>query len=107
LIHTPNDSTPTETANTFSTVLIRKNNQWKIDYRQTSSNLSKNPFAGFFRSLQNLGDKLNKQLEQAIPKIEQELESFGSKLERQMDEFNNELEKSFPTQPDDQKPDSI
>lgn len=96
LIHRPTDSDENQDTDIFLTVLTREDGDWRVDYRQTRKNLSGNLFDGFLDSLQNLGEKLNKQLERQLPKIEKELESLGNELEKQMDEFGDDLEKSFP-----------
>lgn len=82
----------------FNTVLFKENDHWKVDYRQTLINISNEPFSGIIRSLQNIGDILNKQLEQQLPLIEKEIESFGEELKRRLDEFGRNLEKSKPPQ---------
>lgn len=92
-IITQNDKTLT-----FNTVLFKENDHWKVDYRQTLINISNEPFSGIIRSLQNLGEIFNKQLEQQMPLIEKEIESFGEELKRQMDEFGRNLEKPKPPQ---------
>lgn len=94
----------TQTDNTlsFNTVLFKENDHWKVDYRQTLINISNEPFSGIIRSLQNIGDIFNKQLEQQTPLIEKEIESFGEELKRQLDEFRRNLENPKP--PAKQKP---
>jgi hypothetical protein len=92
-IITQNDKTLT-----FNTVLSKENGHWKVDYRQTLINISNEPFSGIIKSLQNLGEIFNKQLEQQIPLIEKGIESFGEELKRQLDEFGRELEKQNPPQ---------
>lgn len=82
----------------FNTVLFKENDHWKVDYRQTLINISNEPFNGIIKSLQNLGEIFNKQLEQQMPLIEKEIESFGEELKRQLDEFGRKLEKLNPPQ---------
>ncbi|MGR9114250.1 MAG: nuclear transport factor 2 family protein [Gammaproteobacteria bacterium] len=107
MIHAATDSTvPVETS-TFLTVLTKTDEQWKIDYRKTQTNLSGNIFGGFFKSLEKLGEKFNKHLEQQMPKIEKELESLGNELEKQMDEFGDELEQAFPPEQPAEQPGTI
>ena len=107
LVHSTTDSNSPRETDTFLTVLVKEDDQWKIDYRQTLDNLSGNLLGGFFKSLQKLSEKLNKQLEQQLPKIEKELESLGNELEKQIDEFGDELEKAFPPEQPDKQPNSI
>jgi len=71
----------------FNTVLVKQNDQWQIDYQQTLHNIASQPFSGIIKSLEAIGDTLNRQLQQQIPLIEQEIESFGKELQQQLDEF--------------------
>nr|WP_305906688.1 hypothetical protein [Methylomarinum sp. Ch1-1]MDP4519386.1 hypothetical protein [Methylomarinum sp. Ch1-1] len=96
-------SFPDNTQSSFSTFLIKEGDDWRIDYRRTRYSLSGNLFNGLFDSLKNIGENLNKQLEQQMPQIEKEMESFGQELQKQLDNLGKELEKSFP--PPKQKPD--
>ncbi len=80
----------------FDTVLLKQNDQWRIDYQQTLHNLANQPFSGIIKSLEAIGDTLNQQLQQQIPLIEQEIESFGKELQQQLDEFGRQLEKPKP-----------
>jgi len=77
----------------FNTVLVKQNDQWQIDYQQTLHNIANQPFSGIIKSLQAIGDTLNRQLQQQIPLIEQEIESFGKELQQQLDEFGRQLER--------------
>jgi len=86
----------------FNTVLFKENDHWKVDYQHTLINISNEPFSGIIRSLQNIGDIFNKQLEQQIPLIEKEIDSFGEELKRQLDEFKRNLEN--PKFPEKQQP---
>lgn len=86
----------------FDTVLLKENNQWKVDYQQTLNNLSILPLGEFFKSLRALGDTINKELEQQIPLFENQIRSFSEELIRQLDEFRRQLEKTGP--PENQQP---
>lgn len=86
----------------FNTVLLKENELWKVDYRQTLNNLLNLPFGDIFKSLQAIGDAINKELEQQILLFEQQIRSFSDELIRQLDEFRRQLEKSIP--PEKQKP---
>ena len=44
----------------FDTVLLKENNVWKVDYRQTLNNLSILPFGEVINSLRGIGDFINK-----------------------------------------------
>lgn len=88
----------------FDTVLLKENDQWKVDYQQTLNNLSNLPFGNIFKSLQGIGEAINKQLEQQIPLFEKQIKSFSEELIRQLDEFRRQLEKAAP--PEKQKPHS-
>ena len=107
LAHSTSDSSSLSDTDTFLTVLIKEDDQWKIDYRQTLDNLSGNLLGSFFKSLQKLSEKLNKHLERQLPKIEKELESLGNELEKQIDEFGDELEKAFPPEQSEERTNSI
>ncbi|MDA1343730.1 MAG: hypothetical protein O2966_07730 [Proteobacteria bacterium] len=45
-----------------------------MDFQQTHTNIAMVPFGGIVKSLENLGDSLAKELEQAVPQIEKEIE---------------------------------
>ncbi|MEQ1636295.1 MAG: hypothetical protein ABL903_06355 [Methylococcales bacterium] len=74
---------------TLPTFLIKEHGEWKVDYQPTLDNLRQAPFNNFFKSLENIGNTLNKQLEQG-------LEVFGEELKKQADEFGRELQKKLP-----------
>lgn len=84
---------------TFDTVLLKENDNWKIDYLQTQMNISMLPLGDVIKSLQNLGGTFAKQLEKQLPLIQKEMESLGKELKNQIDEFNRSLEKSLPPTP--------
>ena len=88
----------------FDTVLLKENDLWKVDYQRTLNNLLNLPFGELFKSLQAIGDAINKELEQQIPLFEKQIKSFSEELIRQLDEFRRNLEKSIP--PEKQKPHS-
>ncbi|MBA3756970.1 MAG: hypothetical protein H0X02_12430, partial [Nitrosomonas sp.] len=80
----------------FDTVLLKENNVWKVEYRQTLNNLSILPFGEVINSLRGIGDVINKKLEQQMPFFENQIRSFSDELIRQLDEFRNQLEKASP-----------
>lgn len=86
----------------FDTVLLRENNQWKVDYQQTLNNLSILPLGDIFRSLRAIGETFNQELKQQIPLFEKQIKSFSQELIRQLDEFRRQMEKAAP--PEKQKP---
>jgi len=86
----------------FDTVLLKENDQWKVDYQQTLNNLSILPLGDIFKSLRALGDTFNKELKQQIPLFEKQIKSFSQELIRQLDEFRRQMEKAAP--PEKQKP---
>ncbi len=88
----------------FDTVLLKENELWKVDYQRTLNNLSNLPFGDIVKSLQAIGETLNKGLEQQIPLFEKQIKSFSEELIRQLDEFRRQLEKSAP--PEKQQPHS-
>jgi hypothetical protein len=86
----------------FDTVLLKENDQWKVDYQQTLNNFSILPLGDIFRSLRALGETFNKELRQQIPLFEKQIKSFSQELIRQLDEFRRQMEKAAP--PEKQKP---
>ncbi len=82
----------------FDTVLLKENDAWKIDYRQTLSNLSILPFGEVINSLRAIGDVINKKMEEQIPFFENQIRSFSDQRIRQLDEFRHQLEKTNPTE---------
>lgn len=88
----------------FNTVLLKEDDQWQVDYRQTLNNISNEPFIGIFKSLQDIGETFNKQLEQQMPLIEKEIESFGEILKQQLEEFGHALKNLKPPAPEKQQP---
>jgi hypothetical protein len=88
----------------FDTVLLKENDLWKVDYQRTLNNLSNLPFGDIFKSLQAIGETINKELGQQVPLIEKQIKSFSEELIRQLDEFRRQLEKAAP--PEKQKPHS-
>lgn len=94
-------------ARAFLTELVVENEHWRVDFRRTQNNMTGMLFDGFFRGLQNLGEKLQKQFEKQMPLLEKEIESFGEELEKQMEEFGRQLEKKLPPKQPEQRPDTI
>ncbi|TAN68945.1 MAG: hypothetical protein EPN17_08245 [Methylobacter sp.] len=88
----------------FDTVLLKEHELWKVDYQRTLNNLSILPFGDIFKSLQAIGETINKGLEQQIPLFEKQIKSFNDELIRQLDEFRRQLEKPAP--PEKQQPHS-
>ncbi|MBY0475820.1 MAG: hypothetical protein K2Q13_12285 [Nitrosomonas sp.] len=82
----------------FDTVLLKENDAWRIDYRQTLNNLSTLPFGEVINSLRAIGDVINKKMEQQIPFFENQIKSFSDQLIQQLDEFRHQLEKANPTE---------
>ncbi|MCK9395527.1 MAG: DUF4878 domain-containing protein [Methylobacter sp.] len=88
----------------FNTVLLKENDLWKVDYQRTLNNLTNLPFGDIFKSLQAIGETINKALGQQVPLFEKQIKSFSEELIRQLDEFRRQLEKAAP--PEKQKPNS-
>jgi hypothetical protein len=88
----------------FNTVLLKEDDQWQVDYRQTLNNISNDPFGGVFKSLEDFGETFKKQLEQQMPLIEKGMESFGEILNRQLEEFGRALKNLKPPAPKKQPP---
>jgi hypothetical protein len=83
----------------FDTVLVEEDDQWKVDYLQTMNNYLHLPFGQIFRSLQGIGEAINKNLQQQLPELEKQLEGFSDGLLQQLEEFRRRLEKSVPPEP--------
>jgi len=91
----------------FDTVLLKENDQWKVDYHRTLNNLSNLPFGDILKSLRGIGETINKELEQQIPLFDKQIKSFSEELTRQLDEFRRQLEKPVPPQKQEPHPGSI
>lgn len=91
----------------FETALVIENELWRIDYRRTRQNMAGTVFDGFFKSLQDLGEKFQNQFEKQLPLLEKEIESFGEQLEKQLEEFGRQLEKKLPSKQPEPQPDTI
>jgi hypothetical protein len=87
---------PSKKSSIFTTFLIKEDEHWKVDYQRSVNNNSGDIFKEIIKSLNNLGETFNKQLEQKIPLIEKEIESFGKELKQQIDNIENQLDKSYP-----------
>ncbi|MDD5579464.1 MAG: hypothetical protein PHY16_09325 [Methylobacter sp.] len=88
----------------FNTVLLKEDNQWQVDYRQTLNNISNEPFYGIFKSLEDIGETFNKQLGEQMPLIEKEIKSFEEILKQQLDEFGRALKNYKSPAPEKQQP---
>jgi hypothetical protein len=83
----------------FDTVLVEEDYQWKVDYLQTMNNYLHLPFGQIFKSLQGIGEAINRDLQQHLPELEKQLEGFSDGLLRQLEEFRRQMEKSIPPEP--------
>jgi hypothetical protein len=83
----------------FDTVLIEEDDEWKVEYLQTMNNYLHLPFGQIFKSLQGIGEAINRDLQEHLPELEKQLEGFSEGLLRQMEEFRRQLEKSIPPEP--------
>jgi hypothetical protein len=84
---------------TFDTALAEEDDQWKVDYLQTMNNFFHLPFGEVFKSLQGIGEAINKDLQQQLPRFENQLKSFSDELLQQLEEFRRQLEKNVPPEP--------
>jgi hypothetical protein len=91
----------------FDTVLAEEDDRWKVDYLQTMNNFLHLPFGEIFKSLQGIGEAINRDLQQQLPLFEKQLRSFSDELLRQMEEFRRQLEKSVPPEPPRRDPRTI
>jgi hypothetical protein len=83
----------------FDTVLVEEDDEWKVEYLQTMNNFLHLPFGQIFKSLQGIGEAINRDLQQHLPELEKQLEGFSEGLLRQLEEFRRRLEKSIPPEP--------
>jgi hypothetical protein len=83
----------------FDTVLVEEDDEWKVEYLQTMNNYLHLPFGEIFKSLQGIGETINRDLQQHLPELEKQLEGFSDGLLRQLEEFRRQLEKSVPPEP--------
>jgi hypothetical protein len=83
----------------FDTVLVEEDDEWKVEYLQTMNNYLHLPFGEIFKSLQGIGETINRDLQQHLPELEKQLEGFSDGLLRQLEEFRRRLEKAIPPEP--------
>ena len=103
----------------IKTVLLKENNQWKVDYEATVSPISSSSdIARFLGSLNELGiefaDKLNRslgQLQNELPEIQKQLENIEEnmkqklpELQERMEEFLRQLEEALGGKPANKGP---
>jgi hypothetical protein len=90
---------PTDRKIAFDTVLVEEDDQWKVEYLQTMNNYLHLPFGEIFKSLQGIGEAINRDMQQHLPELEKQLEGFSDGLLRQLEEFRRRLEKAVPPEP--------
>lgn len=83
----------------FDTVLAEEDDQWKVEYLQTMNNFLHLPFGEIFKSLQGIGEAINRNLQQHLPELEEQLEGFSDGLLQQLEDFRRRLEKSVSPEP--------
>lgn len=103
----------------IKTVLLKENNQWKVDYAATVSPISSSSdVARLLGSLNELGaefaDKLNRslgQLQNDLPEIQRQLEKIEEnmkqklpELQERMEEFLRQLEEALRGKPAEKGP---
>lgn len=99
---------PFNQRSSITTFLIKESDIWKVDCQRSTTELKSNFLVeDFFKNLNDLGQSLNKQLEQQLPLIEKEIGSFTQELEKQLKNFESELKKSLPKKQQDPYQDSI
>ncbi len=65
----------------FATVLVRRDEHWKVDYARTSENI-RGPLADLFGRLNRLGEDLSRRLEAASNDTAAEMDRLSDRIER-------------------------
>ena len=90
----------------LATYLVMQNETWRVDYQKTREAMKTDKAGGLFGKLNEIGKKLQEQLENSADGISAEMEQLGEKLEELSDQverdaakgieqFADELEKSI------------
>jgi len=88
------------------TYLVMQNEAWKVDYQKTSDAMKTDKASSLFEKLNQIGEKLQKQLGDSADDLNAEMEQLGEKLKELSDQvesdaakgvekFADELEKSI------------
>jgi len=89
-----------------TTYLVMEKEEWKVDYLKTRDAMKKDKVGSLFGKLNQIGEELQKQLENSANLLNSEMEQLGEKLEELSDQvgsdaaegvekFADELEKSI------------
>jgi len=90
----------------LTTYLVMQNEEWKVDYQKTRDDMKPDKAGSLFGKLNQIGKKLQKQLENSADELTSEMEQLGDKLKELSDQveseaaagaqkFADELEKSI------------
>jgi len=90
----------------FTTYLVLRNNEWKVDYDRTKTAIHGGALGALFGKLGQLGDDLtqqlhssadsfNREMERMARELEQMSDSFGTQASKSMEEFAGELRRSI------------
>lgn len=64
----------------FDTLLIRQDEQWKVDYARTAKQVSGGPFAKLFGQLERVGKSISAQFSATSEQLSAEMEQMGEQL---------------------------
>jgi gas vesicle protein len=90
----------------LTTYLVMQNEEWKVDYQKTRDEMKTDKAGNLFGRLNQIGKKLQEQLENSADEFNSEMEQLGKKLQELSDQvgsdaaegvekFADELEKSI------------
>lgn len=90
----------------LTTYLVKKNEEWKVDYQKTRDEMKTNKAGSLFGKLNQIGKELQKQLENSADEFNSEMEQLGEKLQalsyqvggdvaEGVEKFSDELEESI------------
>ena len=74
----------------LTTYLVMQNEAWKVDYQKTGDSMKTGKTGSLFGKLNEIGKKLQKQLENSADEISSEMEQLGEKLKELTDQVESE-----------------
>lgn len=85
----------TQQPRTFTTYLIKQNENWLVDYPKTHKAMQPNAVSQLFGKLEQFGDKLSEELENSSGDLNQELEQMGDQLKDYSEELSEQASESI------------
>jgi len=79
----------------FTTYLVLRNEEWKVDYDQTKNSIHGGPLGDLFSKLNQLGDDLSRQFEASAESFKLEMERMSKELEQMSESFGQHASKSI------------